>query len=244
MKSHIQFLLPSVLRSCLSSVLAVLQCGQNAFAENTFFCNSAVQIILKWIRQLYRKIFKVITRAFIVQFLPFLLHLRMSAMPITFVYREKNNQCSAESALAVTCLQIARAWFLNYGWGGEFAQTSDIQWLVYLLLWARTHMWVLIVKLQSYCHNVMQMLYVHYSSIYTTVHIKLGNRNNKLNQCKPNFGALCQIPGLFKPLAFLADLYKHTTTLERSWNLYYQISKPLLMERDWTVEDNTQLMSY
>lgn len=85
MKGHIQFLLPSVLKSYSSSVLAILQCEQNAFAENIFFSYSAVQIIFKCVRQLYRKIFKVITRAFIVELLPFLLYLKMSAMPITFV---------------------------------------------------------------------------------------------------------------------------------------------------------------
>lgn len=118
MKGHIQFLLLSVLKSYLSSVVAVLHCGQDAFAENIFFSYSAVQIVFKCIRQLHRKIFKVITRAFIVELLPFLLYLKMSAMPITFVYsKKKNNQCLAESAVSVTCLQISRAWFLNYGWG-------------------------------------------------------------------------------------------------------------------------------
>lgn len=99
-------------------MLAALQCGQNVFAENIFFSYSAVQIIFESIRQLSRKIFKVITRIFIVELLPFLLYLTMSVVPITSVCSKKKiNQCLAESAVSVTCLQIARAWILNYGWG-------------------------------------------------------------------------------------------------------------------------------
>lgn len=58
----------------------------------------------------------MITKAFIVQ-LAFLLYLKMSVVPVTFVYSKNNNQCLAESAVSVTCPQISRASFLNYGWG-------------------------------------------------------------------------------------------------------------------------------
>lgn len=94
-------------------MLPALRCGQNAFAENIFFSYSAaVQTIFESIRQMCRKIFKVITRIFIVELLPYL-YLKMSAMPVTSMSsKKKNNQCLAESAVSVTCLQIARLGFL------------------------------------------------------------------------------------------------------------------------------------
>lgn len=99
-------------------MLPALRCGQNAFAENIFFSYSAVQTIFESIRQLCRKMFKVITRIFIVELLPFLPYLKMRAMPIIpMCSKKKNNQCLAESAVSVSCLQIARVWILNYGWG-------------------------------------------------------------------------------------------------------------------------------
>lgn len=55
MKGYIQFLLPPVLKSHSSRVLAVLQCGQNALAENIFFSYSAVWIIFKCIQTTVQK---------------------------------------------------------------------------------------------------------------------------------------------------------------------------------------------
>lgn len=114
MKGRIQFLLPSPLKSYLSSILVLLQCGESAFTENTFssqqlktFLNVSGNCTVKcskpkrWLSWLSCVHF----------FLP---QNECYANHVCIQQEEKQPVLvMAESAVSVICLRIARAQFLN-----------------------------------------------------------------------------------------------------------------------------------